>query len=651
MHKYYYIWKSLLALLVLFFFVNEGVTQITRPTPVEQDEFSQDGLSQNRVKDFKGFDSLQLGKDPSVPDSTIFRSFTLLDITDYIDYVDTTLDNALKFADPARDPHEPRANLGNVSSASHPLLYTPYRATRFHSGYHEYEPYNVTIDQFRYFKTNRAISDLYFSSIANQENLSIKTDFTRNFSDGIQLSVNYRRNSNIGFYSTQRARTTNFGSGLWYQSPSDKFNFFLTYVSNVNTEEQNGGITTDTFYGTQFAEFREAIPTFLSDANTRHQQRSIRASNYYKITAPDSSDWNLQLQYDLEYSWNYWNYDDVLNNTENDSILYQGYKVDNRGMRTFITDNSLSQAIYIHGIGPRGYQGKVGLQYDRHQVSQANQDSTINDLSLVFDASIPFVKSLQLYSTGSLGLGSNAGSFDIDGFVNINVKDWARLKGGSSFFRRSIELIEDQFWVNDQKIFDNDFSKPFGSTVYGTLSIPKLNSSISLRQTLENNPIVWGDDAQPYQFNGLFSSTQLNAKMHLTFGGWNLENYIQYQILSEEIIDLPEFVSTHLLYWDGNIFSNNMNLRVGVQSRFVPEYTAQRFMPVNGKFHTGSSSLEYYNDLDFFISFRVQSMRMFFQMQNIADFWNGDRGINYQVQNYPQFDAKLRYGVRWLLFD
>lgn len=618
----------------------------TKPTAV-----TRDGLPTQETKKFEGFDSLQIGKDRSVPDTTIFQSFTLLDISEFTDYIDTTLDNALRYSDPARDPSNPRANLGNVASASHPLLYTPSRVTRFHSGYHEYEPYNITIDQFKYFKTNRAISDLYFSSIANQENLSVKTDFTRNFKDGIQLSLNYQRFSNNGFYATQRARTTNFGTGLWYQSPSDKYNFFFTFVSNINTEEQNGGIADDTVFGTEFAEFREAIPTNLISANTRHQQRSIRASNYYKISSPDSSEWNLQLQYDLELSWNYWNYDDLLTNTSTDTSLYQDYLIDTRGIRTYIRDNSLSQTAYIHGIGPKGYQGKVGVQYDRRTVNQANRDSTINDLSLLFDASIPFVKSLQLYTKGSLGLGANAGSFDVDGFVNINVKDWARLKGGTSLFRRSIELIEDQFWINDIKFFDNDFSKPFGSTIYGTLSIPKLKSSISLRQTLENNPIMWGDNAQPYQFDGLFSSTQLNANIHLAWRGWHLENYIQYQILSEDIVDLPKLASTHKLYWDGNIFSNKMNLRLGVQTRYVPEYTAQQFMPVTGRFYTGNEALEYYTDTDVFLSFKVQSIRLFFQMQNVSDFWNGNKEIDYQVENYPQFDAKLRYGVRWLLFD
>ena len=618
----------------------------------QRDEISPDDeLGTQRKDDFKGFDSLQIGKDPTTVDSTIFQYFTLQDVTDIREFGDTTLDQSLTYSDPARDPSKPMANLGTVASASHPLLYTPSQVTGFHSGFHEYEAYNFTIDGFKYFKTNRAISDLYFSSIANQENLSIKTDFTRNFDDGIQLSINYQRFSNIGFYSNQRARTTNFGTGIWYQSPTDQYNLFFTFVSNVNTEEQNGGITTDALFGTEFAEFRTAIPTNLTDANTRYQQRGIRASNYFKLASPDSTNWNLQIQYDLEYDWNYWNYDDVLTNSITDTTLYGEYLTDPRGARTYITDNNLSQAAYIHGIGPNGYQGKIGLQYDRHKVKQANRDSTINDLSLKYDVSIPFVKSLQLYSKGSIGLGANAGSFDVDGYVNLKVKEWATLKGGTSIFRRSIELVEDQFWINDVKIFDNDFSKPFGSTLYGMLNIPKFKTKISLKQTLENNPILWGANALPYQLDGLLSTTQLNAEIQLSWRGWHIDNYLQYQILSEDVIDLPKYMSTHKFYWDGDVFSKNMNLRIGVQTRLVPEYTAQRFMPVIGRFHEGVDPLEFYPDTDFFVSFKVQSFRMFFQLQNITDFWDGEKDIDYQVEYHPQYDVKLRYGVRWVLFD
>ena len=612
---------------------------------------SDDELTSQRKDKGGGFDSLQIGKDPNTVDSTIFNYFTLQDITDIKEFGDTTLDHSLSYSDPALDPAQPRANLGTVASASHPLLYAPSKATGFQSGFHEYDAYNFTIDGFRYFKTNRAISDLYFSSIANQQNLSVKTDFTRNFEDGIQLSINYQRFSNEGFYTTQRARTTNFGTGIWYQSPTDKYNLFFTFVSNVNTEQQNGGISTDTLYGTEFAEFRTAIPTNLTDANTRYQQRGIRASNFYKLASPDKTNWNLQLQYDLEYDWNYWNYYDVLTNSSTDTLLYQEYLTDPRGARTYITDNNLSQSAYIHGIGPNGYQGKIGLQYDRHRIKQANRDSTINDLSLNYDVSIPFVKSLQLYSKGSIGFGANAGSFDIDGHVNINVKKWASLKGGASLFRRSVELVEDEFWINDVKIFDNDFNKPFGSTIFGTLDIPKLKTKISLKQTLENNPILWGADALPYQLDGLLSNTQLNAQVHLSWGGWHLDNYLQYQIMSEDVIDLPNYISTHKLYWDGDVFSKNMNLRIGIQTRLVPEYTAQRFIPIIGKFYEGVDPLKFYPDTDFFITFKVQSFRMFFQLQNLTDFWNEDSDIDYQVEYYPQYDVKLRYGVRWVLFD
>jgi len=68
------------------------------PTPAVT---TQDGLPTNdRDRDFKGFDSLQLGKDPLAPDTTLFQHFTLLDIATLQDFVDTTLDNTLTYALP-----------------------------------------------------------------------------------------------------------------------------------------------------------------------------------------------------------------------------------------------------------------------------------------------------------------------------------------------------------------------------------------------------------------------------------------------------------------------------------------------------------------------------------------------------------------------
>jgi len=605
----------------------------------------------NRGGKGKSFDSLQIGKDPSLPDTTIFDSFTLLDINTLSPFADTTLDRSLSFSDAARDPRAPMANLGTVASASHTLMYNPVRSTAFHSGHHEYERFNYTVDKFRYFKTNRAISDLYFSSVANQQNLTIKTDFTRNYADGIQLSINYQRFSNVGFYDTQRARSTNLGMGVWYQSPKDKYNFFLTYVSNVNTEQQNGGITTEDLYGTDFAQFRTAIPTFLDGASTRHQQRAVRASNYYRLNPSDSSSWDLKIQYDLEYKWNYWNYDDPVTNLGTDTIHYQSYLTDHRGNRSYVRDNSLEQSVYLHGIGKNGYQGKVGLQYANHKINHSVVDSTINDLSLVFALDIPVAQALNIQTDGSFGLGANAGSFDLGGKIAINVGDWASLQGKARFYRRSVELNETTYWINDRRVFNNDFTKPFGSILQGGLHIPKLKTAFTLRQVLENNPIVWGSDALPSQYDGLYSSTQLGADIHLSLGGFHTENYIRYQILSDDIIDLPKFISTHRLYWDGKIFKSNMNFRTGFQARIVPEYTQQRFFPATGKFYEGTQPRLSYPDIDYFVSFKVQSFRMFLQLQNIANFWIGDDQINFQVQDHPQFDWKIRYGIRWVLFD
>lgn len=615
--------------------------------------FGDDGsdLFNRTAQSSKGFDSLQIGKDPDAPDTLIFDSFTLRDITRSTPYTDTTLTHMLYYGDATRDPHQPTATIGNVGSASHTLLYRPLTTTSFEVGYHEYEIYNTTIDQFRFHKTNRAITDVYFGSTGNQQNISVLADFTRNFEDGIQLSINYQRLANEGFYNMQRVRHTNFGAGVWYQSESDKYNMFVSFISNVNTEEQNGGVSDKSVFGTEFAEFRGAIPTFLSEASTRHQQRGIRWSNFYKLASPDSAQWNLQLQYDLEYNWNYWNYDDKTTSTTQDTILYGPYLVDKRGARTYINDNCFQQGLYIYGLGPRDISGRVGLQYDWHRVSLADRDSTIHDLSLRFAANLPFINALRMETRGSLGLANNAGSFHVEGKVNLDIASWASLRGEASVFRRSVELTERTFWVNETRIYLNDFTKPFGSTLSGTIMIPAIHSQVGISQIIENNPIYWNDNALPTQLDGVQSITQMHAAVRLEWKGLHTDHYIYYQLLSKDIIDLPKYHSIHQLYWDGDLFKKKMNLRTGVQIRLTPGYVPQRFLPVTGEFYQGVTPTEIYPDLDYFLSFRVQSFRMFLQLENISNFWLGDDQLNYQVEDYPQFDWKIRYGIRWLLFD
>ena len=53
---------------------------------------SDDELGIRRKDDFNGFDSLQIGKDSNAVDSTIFKYFTLQDISNLREFGDTTLD-------------------------------------------------------------------------------------------------------------------------------------------------------------------------------------------------------------------------------------------------------------------------------------------------------------------------------------------------------------------------------------------------------------------------------------------------------------------------------------------------------------------------------------------------------------------------------
>lgn len=603
-------------------------------------------------REFKGFDSLQMGKDKSIPDTTIINYFTLRNIDERHAFVDTTLDEILHFAEPSRDPDAPLYNLGPIASASLNALYQPIRSTGFHSGMRSYEPYNIYIEDFKYYQTNRAISDLYFSGLGNQQNISLKADFSRNYANGIQFNINYQRYANQGFYTSQKATTTNLGLGVWYQSPSNKYNMLLTYASNVNGENHNGGITTDTLFGAEFAQFRTEIPVYLNEASSRYQQRAVRWSNYYRLAGAAESPWKLRLQYDAQYSWNYWNYDDKTTNTSSDTVRYQQFLVDYRGVRNYIRDHSWRQAAYVHGVSSSGISGRAGLVYDYHSIDQNFNKNSLHNLSLQYDARIPVRGALVLNSNGLVGFGDNAGSFDLRNNMLIKVGQWAQLKASLDFYRRELDWSEKTYWLNETRVYNYDFNKPFGTILSGRLAIPKLAGSyIQLSQIVENDPIYWNQKAEAIQHSGALSVTRLSANIKLRLGTFHLHNVVHLQRASESFIHLPDLISSHKLYWDDYIFGRKMNVQAGVIWSNNDQYNMQKYAPYLGRFYQGDKSQSNYLDLDAFVSFKVQSFRLFFQVENMANIWKGDDEINYRIQDYPYFDWKIRYGVRWMLFD
>ena len=584
------------------------------------------------------------------PDSLIYKYFYLTNPNFLIDFSDTTLENQLHF-DPIRMGVIEHMNLGNVGSSSQPLSYRLRSHRGFHMGFTQYDVYKIDLENFKFYDCNRPVSDLVFSPLAGQQNFVVKADFAQSFNDGISTSLNFQRIRQPGFYLNQDTRNTNFGWSFRFQNEAKTYESFFTIFSNVHQENHNGGITTDTLYGTPFADFRNNIPVFLNDAVSRHEERSLHFQQRFALAGGEEAKWKLNLEHEISYSWNSYKFGDPLQNiTSRDSAFYEGFLTDDRGIRMFVKTNSLANTLSLNldkRTSPTEF--KVGIIHERIGVGDELQDRSRNDLSLTFRGFLAIGKKLLMDTEGFVGIGSNAGNFLASGNLDIEPLKGVYLDIGLRFFRNEVEERVRRLVLNGTLVYQNDFSKPVGSQLTASVRVPKLGLLLDFSQYLIQNVIAWGGDRKPIQSSEVFLTNRVSIDHSLRLGPVGFRNTLLLQQLNNELFGLPSTYSRHRLYLEHRIFKKVMKIQYGVEARYMPNFSSNRFFPITGVFFGENTDFEGPSSADVYFLAQVSRFRFFLRFDNIYKF--SGREVQYWLPQYPMFDSRFRLGFRWTLLD
>ena len=126
-------------------------------------------------------------------------------------------------------------------------------------------------------------------------------------------------------------------------------------------------------------------------------------------------------------------------------------------------------------------------------------------------------------------------------------------------------------------------------------------------------------------------------------------NYIGYQIFSQNIYHLPSFLFKNRTYITGKPFKGALEYRLGLESRIIPQHDGVRFNPIAAEFYTSEATVDLFPHHDLFLLAKVSDFRFFLRYENIFQLIDGQ--VYSQAVNYPQYDTKLRIGVRWIIYD
>lgn len=579
-------------------------------------------------------------------DSTIYRYVLLDDIYSVREVSDSLSDIRFMRKYTLSNGGE-YIHTGNYGAAVQSLIYQNEINTGFAHGYNQYRYYQVRPENFKFYEQNRPLSDLFFSQLGNQENIMVSADFSRNFSNGLSVSLNYNRISQKGLYNGQDTKSTGFGFGIRYKSTNEKYNALLIFTHNANEEGHIGGITNENLLSQ--TEFRRSISVILDKASTRQQERSISLIQYYKLNSIKNKKWNLYLRNDLQYLPSYFKFNDNVVPDSINSSFYFGLNNDIRGLRRYTNVQHFRDGFYIHGEKVKGISGKIGLVYDLFQIRDLPVNTSRSDLTATFDGKIPFLKSFEINAKGRLGLLANVGNFDLTAMMNVKISKFAALDAGIKLFRSEASYRSTLLHLNNEMVIDTTFSNPFGSMIFAELKIPKLKFNVGLSQSIISNPIYWPQASQAKQFEGIYSVSYLKVAQNVKVGKFHLDNQAHFQLQNNNIFPLPDFFTSHQIYYSGRWFKKVLDVSIGLDARFIPEYKAPNFQPLFGTFHLSDTNLPFFPASNVFVLIRVSSFRAMFMMENFSQYFRKD--INFDVINHPQFDPRLRMGFRWLLKD
>ncbi|MDX1941983.1 MAG: putative porin [Saprospiraceae bacterium] len=581
-------------------------------------------------------------------------------------FADSTLANFQQY-DPVRQRSLDYMHLGNLGSAHQPIVFETTWRRGFDVGLHQFDLYMTPATQRRFYRLQKAFTNVSFMVGSEQADSYLTSTFSRNFAKGLNFTIDYDRLSQLGTenqYPNQNTRNTTFSVGFWLKGKAQRYQGFLAISRNTVEHEDNGGIEVEPNLEGQNAT-TSATDVFLNNAQTRYQHQDLAYTHYFQLGGKPDSIKGITRAYTLSHQlvlgdYRYKFFD---NDLDADTAFFNRFPIlapDGRGVRHFIQHQKIENSFRLSTFKLRANRAseakderdllELGVIYSIHFLTQEPSDSTINTLFLTGKWNLSFGERLRLETYGHLGVLGNIGDYRAQGTLLLDLGKFGQLKGEFINQLNAPNLIQHRFYVSQRELWKNDFKQTLETTIGGTYLIPTLQIGITGRYHLLNNYIYYDTLSTPQQSATPLSILQFIVQKDFKVWNFHLDNIIVLQNASEDFIRLPQIYGKHSLYYEGNWFKV-LNVKLGFDLRYNDAYFADYYNPVSGQFQLQNQrQVDFYPAIDAFFTMRVTKFRAFVKFENLTNaFLTED--FFYQTAYYAYPPAALRIGFKWRLVD
>ena len=602
-------------------------------------------------------------------DKTYYHDYKIIDYKMDTTYVDTTLNikKYYKFNVERKDDFE-LMSFHNPGQAYNSLAYTfegtgtypKIGARAQHFDYYEVEDIN-------YYSVPTPTTELMWSTVLEQGHL-LDALFTFNLSKRFNASLSFKSLRSLGKY---RHSLTDHGAAritMSYHTKNKKYFIRGHLLSQDINNDQNGGLTEESlfYFETGDVNFKDRarMETNFTDAIS-----VIRGNRYYfdqfyvlwdKKDSLKSIPSDLKIGHQFNFERKHYEYEQDNANDMFGQAFFSSIDDDAKYSKFY-------NEAYISLNSPITL-GEVRFKVNNYQYNYSyksiviTEDGVIdsklegNSFALGGEWHTQFKKfnldvdASQIISGNLTGHAYSAmASFKTDSVFAVNARVFSNSRSPNFNYLLNQSDYKSYNWQNDfsnQEIHGIDFVFDSDKWIFASAHLANIDNYMYFGKDL-----ITGQTA-PMQASESVNYFKVKLSKEIRFGNFALDNQFIYQKVTngEDVLRVPDFITRNTFYYANHVFKGKpLYLETGVTFSYFSKYLMNSYNPVLAEFYLQNDQ-EYggYPLLDFFVNFRVKTMRVFFKLEHFNSGFSDNN--YYSAPTYPYRDFVIRFGLVWNFF-
>jgi hypothetical protein len=616
-------------------------------------------------------------KEPLTPDTASVVFFNpLSDFTGFHN-LSTFRANLTNFQDydPARKNGMDYATLGNLGTASNPLIYPGIPQTTYNYGKNAYSLFALSPENTRFFIADKPFTNLYYVMGKGKEqyfNVTHSQQIRR------QLTLGARLNwfKSPGTYLRQTSKNASVAVYTLYHTLNNRYSVLASYYHNKLTVYENGGLQYDTIFIQNTESDRMRIPVKLSSAQNHIKNNEVYFTQTFFLRKPSTMPVKKSDSTQIEQPRR-----TLLFYLKQPGCFTHTLRWSNQGLAFSDTkpNSSYYPPIYFKD-SLITFDSVYNTYFENHLMwSNTRADSTSKHDPFIVQGGI-WQRTMRIWQD-SVSRSMYQWGPEVQAILNIfpqlELKGWmqyvssgyhlydftssaqAKLMftkgkhpGLFTFSYQVAQLEPDYFYEKysgNYYRWDKTYTKQFFNTLSFRANYLGFDAGLSLNT---GSKVAYMDqDALPQQAEGTYTITQVWLKKLLHMGHWSIDNRYYYQhAAGADIVRVPTFTGNMSVIFNFALFKRALISQAGISGFYHTRWMGDAWMANTRSFYlqdeiyTGG-----YLYTDVFLNLKVKRASIFIKYQHLNSGWTDY--TYFIVPHYPQQDRGMRFGVSWLFYD